>query len=153
MNTEKVVFERDNKQVIQEQNRFFARVFEDGEIFESQDFNTLEKAKSHLGFKPTMEDNNKLISEFMGYRSDGETIIHTSAMSFCSDWNWLMSVVDKIESIKDEENNGNYYVEIHTRSCMIFNNGHYVNEVVSTMGATRIEAVYQAVVEFINYYN
>ena len=72
---------------------------------------------------------------------------------FNKDWDWLMSVVGKIEATKDEENNGNYYVEIYTSSCIIFSNGDYVNEIVSTSADTKIEAVYQAVVEFINNYN
>jgi hypothetical protein len=183
MNTQTVVFERDNKQVIQEQNTFFARVFEGGEIFESQDFNTLEKAKLHLGIEPTTAENKKLIAEFLEFKIDidsgdymipicfivngdykewaytkhvddiGYYLLSEDQMCFDYDWNWLMSVVDKIEATKDEENNGDYYVEIYTSSCMIFSNGDYVNEIVSTSADTKIEAVYQAVVEFINNYN
>jgi hypothetical protein len=105
-------------------------------------------------------ENNKLIADFMNlkvvnglafFKVEGENAV--GEIQYHSDWNWLMSVVGKIEATKDEENNGNYYVEIYTSSCMIFSNGDYVNEIVSTSADTKIEAVYQAVVEFINNYN
>lgn len=48
---EKIVFVQDNKQVIQKGNHFFTRVFENGESFESGDFNTLERAKASLGIE------------------------------------------------------------------------------------------------------
>jgi len=53
---ETVVFEQDNKQVIQENGKFFTRVFENGESFESGDFNTLERAKENIGIYPKTEN-------------------------------------------------------------------------------------------------
>lgn len=52
----KLVFKQtDNgtiKEIIQEQNHFFVRVTEpDGEVTESQDYNTIEKAKESIGIK------------------------------------------------------------------------------------------------------
>lgn len=48
---EKIVFVKDNKQVIQKGNHFFTRVFENEEVFESSDFNTLERAKKSLSIE------------------------------------------------------------------------------------------------------
>lgn len=50
--TENIVFEHENKQVIQKGNHFFTRVTENGESFESGDFNTLERAKESLVIYP-----------------------------------------------------------------------------------------------------
>lgn len=55
MTEQTVVFEHENKQVIKEGNFFFLRVFENGENFESGDFNTIERAIKHLGIAPKKE--------------------------------------------------------------------------------------------------
>lgn len=141
---ETIVFEQDNKQVIQIDEHFFTRVFEGEDVFESGDYNTLDRAKDSLGIKLTAEDCNKLIAKFMGLNNRNPNTI-----LYHSDWNWLMEVVDKIESLRDDDNNGFYYVEIYTSSCIIFNNGDYLNEIVSTTEETKIKAVYNACLEFI----
>jgi hypothetical protein len=64
---EKVVFSKENDQVIQQNNHFFTGTLQDGEYYESGDFNSLERAKESLGILPSVEDNNKLIAVFMGY--------------------------------------------------------------------------------------
>lgn len=88
-------------------------------------------------------------------------------------WDWLMPVVEKIESLdlseygyqwegidgETEYNNGSICVEIEQDRCWIYMNLsldplHTLNE--KTRGIkfpTKIEAVYAAVVEFIEYYN
>jgi hypothetical protein len=111
-------------------------------------------------------EENKLIADFMGWTLDNEGLnsyrknngstfeyLLLSNFKFHSDWNWIMEVVDKIESIGDEENNGEYFFEIYKFGVTIFSNGVYVNEIVNTAGKTKIEATYKAVLEFINYYN
>lgn len=65
--TENIVFEKDNKQVIQQGEKFFTRIIEDGEFYESGDFNTLERAKTSLNIVPTIEENNILLAEFMEF--------------------------------------------------------------------------------------
>jgi hypothetical protein len=121
-------------------------------------------------------ENNKLIAEFMGmqlghpdknetrwkdnwwesFKVDGnrfESGLRHEYLHFDTDWNWIMEAVHKIESIADEENNGEYFFEIYKFGVTIFSNGVYVNEIVNTTGITKLEATYKAVVEFINYYN
>jgi hypothetical protein len=111
-------------------------------------------------------EENKLIAEFVGWTLDDKDLNSyrkfnggkfkyslLSNFKFHKDWNWLMEAVHKIESIADEENNGEYFFEIYKFGVTIFSNGDYVNEIVNTTGITKLEATYKAVVEFINYYN
>lgn len=111
-------------------------------------------------------ENNKLIAEFMGIHEimlDGYSnyeidviyeilgikphahkglIIHESDLQFHTSWEWLMPVVEKIEDIGCEltQTNG---------ECTISFDDYY-NE---TSSKTRFHATYQAVVEFIEWYN
>ena len=128
-------------------------------------------------------ENNKLIAEFMGdyfdtglepayyIRYNKEYKIEDS--QFHKSWDWLMPVVEKIESLdlkeygyqwegidgKTEYNNGSICVEIEQDRCWIYMNlsldpFHTFNE--KSRGIkfpTKIEATYAAVVEFIEYYN
>ena len=121
--------------------------------------------------------NNKLIAEFLGYIDNGCSedgfLIHPitnydveiSSLKYHEDWNWLMEVVEKIESldfgkwyvhiiggkeystVKIEDGNdgiGLWDCMINVPDCVGF--GDDVN-------LTKIEAVYKAVVEFIKFYN
>ena len=88
-------------------------------------------------------ENNKIIAEFLGY----DTIVGITVVSVIknnqlmvfnpnSDWNWLMEVVEKCFSIEH-----NYYYHKNIEDALIYNSKN------------RIEAVYQACVEFIEVYN
>ena len=123
-------------------------------------------------------EKNKLIAEFMGvfdkilstgnihswsdapfyYTTEDtkEKVIKNICKysKYHSDWNWLMGVIEKIESLLDEENNGSFFFEIYEDSVIIFSNGDYLNELIEVMGqGSRINNVYQAVIEFIQWYN
>ena len=161
-----VVYEKDNRQVIQEGNKFFARLTEGDESFESQDYGSLERAKRSLGIEPTAEENNKMIAEFMGAKPNkggefelcqflpfiedyvrSKHFYFTSEMLFHSDWNWLMEVVEKIEDL-------NYSVEINKQEdgdyqCLVTKSGIISSE----FSNIKIEAVYNACTNFIRQYN
>ena len=111
-------------------------------------------------------ENNKLIAEFLDWEFDdlSETFetpflklvephafgdeqfsckLQDFELEFHSDWNWLMVVVEKIESIKGTQ------IFINGISCEIMFKG----KIISKHFNTKIEAVYNAVVEFIKWYN
>jgi hypothetical protein len=114
-------------------------------------------------------ENNKLIAEFMGFenhlKNNGVTKVYIDnkeyiqnwecfnkeknvlitpiEMKFHSDWNWLMEVVEKIESLK-------VIVEIRENVCYIETSSkNYYSELEDT----KLQATYKAVVEFIKWYN
>ena len=121
-------------------------------------------------------ENNQLIAEFMGvfdkilstgnihswsdapfYYTTEDTrekvIKNISKYSkYSKDWNWLMQVVEKIESIED----GIYQVDILQEGCKILKKcSLLIDKTVSKLepDTTKIKSVYLACVEFIKWYN
>lgn len=132
--------------------------------------------------KKTIQENNKLIAEFMGYtyypykkeekglpcgwiKGDrnvansklGGLLCRThSALSYHFYWNSLMEVVEKIETIKGHDH-GQFVVVIKANSCTIFGSKlHFVgygNVYDRTQyNANKITATWSAVVYFIKWY-
>jgi len=122
-------------------------------------------------------ENNKLIAEFLGWRlrkmpvhMRGGTIWmsqHTTS-TFCAEegrelfhesWDWLMPVVDKIRLMDRKVTiEAEYYVAHSTNRAEIMNFRTFPKEpkiVVFYRGAegTLLNATYEAVVEFIQWYN
>ena len=101
-----------------------------------------------------MEDN-KLIAEFMGMKysdersfNDGEWTHSIKSLSkFETSWDWLMPVVEKIESLK-------YRVEISHNGCLIESHKDLdtarINSGIGEIEPTKLKATYKAVVGFIN---
>ena len=87
-------------------------------------------------------ENNKLIAEFMEHKPTFEvyiddvlTTLERPIKNYNSDWNWLMEVVEKIKSIVS-------LMEIP-----------YTNQLIAGLIIVDKEAVYNACVEFIKWYN
>lgn len=141
-----------------------------------------------------MEENNKLIAEFMDYRIenqkfqyqnynssnesywewdegdivtlDGQEVSDYNNEPFYSleglpfyEWNWLIPVVEKIESIEDEHH-GHFGVWINSNNCHIqgtkFRSEHIGNPPIyfsDHYGENKLEATYNAVVAFIKWRN
>ena len=113
-------------------------------------------------------ENNKLIAEFLGetkqpfefsqfgyINSLGEwkDTFFDNQLKFHSDWNWLMEVVEKIENLQDENNHVMYNVQIEQSFTEIIDN-HTSEIVIYDIDAdSKIEAVYNTVIEFIKWYN
>jgi hypothetical protein len=98
-------------------------------------------------------ENNKLIAEFLGYETyemNGVLNVHYSENNirtiqdtyYHADWNWLMEVVEKIESL-------GFDVVIVHNICKITNGE---NEILLEIGQ-KIYATYNACIDFIKWYN
>ena len=106
-----------------------------------------------------MKEENKLIAEFMGFKiqdnpnerfynqyftePNGTWGSRIEIMHFDSSWDWLMPVVEKIESL-------NFSIEMNKQEegdyqCLIIKK----DILVQTFSNNKIEAVYNAVVNFI----
>ena len=115
----------------------------------------------------SIEENNRLIAEFMklprgiypsqsgkGYwtTSIGD-IEDASKLLYHESWEWLMVVVDKIESIIFDENNS-YNVTIgSTNYCVIQDSNGEMYDESEDRGDSKLETTYIALVEFIKWYN
>lgn len=113
--------------------------------------------------------NNTLLAEFLGWKecytplenyfdNNGDTFLE-SELLFHSNWNWLMKVVEKIESLgmlfkvsrwrEDEVLTNGYWCTISDSfSGVEFADSAYIDDT-----ETRIEAMYLACIEFIKWYN
>ena len=115
-------------------------------------------------------ENNKLIAEFLVKNEGGlvklkENIFSTidefeipddyltlKDLKYHKDWNWLMRVVEKIENLQDENNCAIYNVQSEESFVEIIIN-HTSETIVEVDCNSKIQAVYQACVEFIKWYN
>jgi hypothetical protein len=105
-------------------------------------------------------EGNKLIADFMGWHHHEDKKYDAHEMSnlkYHTSWDWLMPVVEKIESLRS-------FVSINSKSCGIWN---YFNPMevlrespsnpnhhkVHCTGATKIEGTYKAVLDFIKWCN
>lgn len=116
-------------------------------------------------------EGNKLIAEFM--KMELETIYHEegtdynwtnspkslnwysqSCPPFDCCWDWLMPVVEKIESLSYPEG---YTVSINMNTCVVkkenFETNFVAERLVSTISYNKIESVFEAVIQFITWYN
>ena len=114
-------------------------------------------------------ENNKIIAEFLSVKIHPcETIENfkflpieerglyngyfIDELKYHEDWNWLMEVVEKIESIEY----GIYQVDILQEGCKILERCRLlIDNRVGKLESdtTKIESVYLACVEFIKWYN
>jgi hypothetical protein len=105
-------------------------------------------------------ENNKLIAEFLGFQSTSlgwfdneEHLINVEKdntfddLKFHSNWNWLMEVVGKIENY-NEYTSVLFFPQGCAIVCFIENGFSFSNDC-----NTKIEAVYNACIEFIKWCN
>ena len=123
-------------------------------------------------------ENNKLIAEFMGWKENKDMKVKLisggityyfqkndeacipETMCYHSDWNWLMTVVEKIENIKIKD----YSISTDITDDKTFINvWHYGDGgkwsiLISNLNEeykdfNKMQRTYKAVVKFINFYN
>jgi len=105
----------------------------------------------------SIQENNKMIAEFMQSIEDGlyldglyfyEGRYYDTNMEFHKSWEWLMPVVDRIESL------GYEFFIVEDRVEVSHNTDHSIETIIDlTFGGSKRNATYQGVVEFINQYN
>ncbi len=126
-----------------------------------------EALKSEITMKEQeILESNKLIAEFDGFKFindnpefcpngyfviDSEEGYHNQTnpdeLKYHSSWDWLMPVIDRIESLENER----FQIEIYSKGrCQIFDKGYELFEGYSD---TKLKAVYEGVVQFIKWYN
>lgn len=103
-----------------------------------------------------IEENNKLIEEFLGWDINNPSTFPTQLhqeeeiqgyweLSFHSDWNLLMEVVQKITDL-------NNVVEIHDNHVRVVSNERN-NALIDVVEGSMLEATYNACVSFVKWYN
>ena len=118
-----------------------------------------------------METSNKIIAEFMGAKLTKDLKImypvyegdssYVKNLKYHSDWNWLMEVVEKIESLGYRTLTENECFMItksklssfDVRSKDDYNTIFSDNYEINHYGGSKKENVYNACVEFIKWYN
>ena len=128
--------------------------------------NTLESIRDHVLAERLLNDN-KLIAEFMEYELQEELWVATMSkeddtflgrhLLFHNSWDWLMPVVDKIESIHGVFRRGSMTKggQLHnaTEKKYVIEYGMHDKVIAYVYANSRIDAEYQAVVEFIKDHN
>ena len=108
-------------------------------------------------------ENNKMFAEFLGYcqlHPDYPTTTYwykkdyqpLTILLFHSNWDWLMRVVEKIESLGYNIDTMKVDITKYQSSqfCGIYIDGKII---YTNYCETKIEAVYNACVEFVKWYN
>lgn len=96
-----------------------------------------------------IEEQEIQIESEWGYGLVEQDLLFAEQLKFHKDWNWLMEVVEKIESLSKE--NETYSFSITKISVRVLYKGSRIVDL--PINTTKIQAVYLACVEFIKWYN
>lgn len=94
----------------------------------------------------SVKETNRIIAEFMGGKfTEGH-------LKFNSSWDWLMTVVEKIESMGYQVDFGSRPLPLQKNVkytfCTIWTDDHKT-KIAETCRLSKIDTVYEAVIEFI----
>ncbi len=78
-----------------------------------------------------------------GYRKLSD-FMFIEGMKFHTDWNWIMQVVEKIEKLGFDLTIGYHHCYLYKES---------INDSISGIGETKMEACIQAIYKFLTWYN
>jgi hypothetical protein len=113
------------------------------------------------------QESNKLLAEFMGCYQNNEgfwgfenTPNHKTwnndrfldCTKYDTDWNWLIEIVEKIESFVDENKHAKYNFITEQSFVEIIDN-NTSDTIVEIDRDTKMEATYNACVQFVQWYN
>ena len=100
-----------------------------------------------MGGKLSDHPELNYVKMWSGHKSIQGRLDLPNLLKYDTDWNWLMPVIDKIESLDLWE------IDIYRQCCeVVFDLQFQMSAIVYT-GVTKIEATYKAVVKFIKWYN
>jgi len=100
------------------------------------------------GYVQTIDGYKTPFLNIAGHESNRSMLIHSIAqLKFDSDWNWIMEVVEKIETLID----GFVLFRIEDEGCFVAAMGVQNYNNYTTM-ATKKEAVIQAIWDFLNWH-
>jgi hypothetical protein len=102
------------------------------------------------GFDLILEEEIEIESQ-LGWGLVSKDTVFISDLIFHSDWNWLMAVVDKIESFVDDDKCAKYNFIIEQSFVEIIDN-NTSDTIVETDEETKMKSIYQAVIKFIKWY-
>lgn len=94
-------------------------------------------------------ENNRLLAEFLyvvTWSDDKEKL------DFHYNWNSLMRVAEKIETVETKDGR-TFTIDMHRDSVLIFEYGLTTNELIFTEGKGRFENLYNACIEFVEWWN
>jgi len=84
-------------------------------------------------------------------------LTHYISLSYHTSWDWLMTVVEKIEGFKDSSNDDlmeGYMYNIRIEQYFVYIlNGQTMDVIIEMNGISKIDATYKAVVQFIKQLN
>jgi len=113
--------------------------------------------------KEEIENDNDVIAKFLETQSDngykypiGPGWCTSKHLQYHNNWNWIIVVVEKIEAMTSNSG-GHWGVYIHSNCCVIqdtkWHQDHSKWYWAEDYGNTKIEAVWLAVVKWIQWYN
>ncbi len=112
--------------------------------------------------KQDIIESNKLIAEFMGYRSFtsnqqndyfeiNNLPFKASELQFHTSWDWLHQAIDKIETLGYVVAVERYITHITKHESLDLDN--FINCMATKESDTRMQIAYDAVIQFIKWYN
>lgn len=78
-------------------------------------------------------------------------VFREEELKFHNDYNWLMKVAEKIETVETKDGK-TFTIDMHKDNVIINQYGKYNNEIIVTEGGTRIENLYRACIEFVEWW-
>jgi hypothetical protein len=110
----------------------------------------------------TKLEGNEILRKFLELEDNINWQVASSMVNFDNDWELLMKVVEKIESIQDDHH-GHFQVHISGNSCTIFgsylwkaigdeNYGHVYLSDPNAIFETKRESTWYNVIKFIQWY-
>lgn len=86
------------------------------------------------------------------YYNRGFSMVMLSEMGYHKDWNWIMAIVEKIETSADQDT-GHIEIHIIENWCRIYRMS-YTKELIKVYDPkSKIAAVWQAVVQYLQWLN